>query len=126
MKKTIICTTCPNGCEITAEYTDRKDFSIEGNRCSRGYEFTLNECFEPKRMFTASVRLKDAYRKMLPLRSDIPVPKELLIEIAKHIKDIEVNAPVDSRQIIVKNVLGTGADLVSSMRVEANSKEAAK
>ena len=126
MIKKIICTTCPNGCEITADYTDRDNFSIEGNRCNRGYEFTLNECFEPKRMFTGSVRLKGSSRKMLPLRSDAPVPKEMLMDISESIRDIEVSAPLDSHQIIVKNVLGTGVDLISTMTVEIASKEAAK
>ena len=126
MRKTIICTTCPNGCEITADYTDRDNFTIEGNRCKRGYEFTLNECFEPKRMFTGSVRLKGAVRKMLPLRSDAPVPKELLMDISESIKNMDVSAPVSSRQVIVKDVLGTGVDLISSMTAEVSQKEAAK
>lgn len=124
MKKTIICTTCPNGCEITAEYTDRDDFSIEGNRCNRGHEFALNECFEPKRMFTASVKLNGADRKRLPIRSNAPVPKDMLMDISKSIKDIEVSVPIAGRQIIVENVLGTGVDLISSMSVKASSKEA--
>ena len=126
MRKTIICTTCPNGCEITADYTNRDDFTIEGNRCKRGYEFTLNECFEPKRMFTGSVKLKGASRRMLPLRSNAPVPKELLMDISESIRDMEINAPVSSQQVIVKDVLGTGVDLISSMTVEASVKEAVK
>lgn len=126
MRKKIICTTCPNGCEITADYTDRDDFTIEGNRCKRGYEFTLNECFEPKRMFTGSVRLKGASRKMLPLRSNAPVPKELLMDISESIRDMEVSTPISSHQVIVKDVLGTGVDLISSMTIDESAEEVAK
>ena len=125
MKKTIVCTICPNGCEISAEYTSKDDFRIEGQRCKRGYEYSFNECFDPKRTFTASVTIKGAERKMLPLRSSAPVPKEKMTEIADEIKKITVDAPVSSRQIIIKDVLGTGVDLISSMTID-KIQEAAK
>lgn len=125
MKKVIICTTCPNGCEITTEYTGKEDFRIEGQRCKRGYEYSFNECFDPKRTFTASVTINGAGRKMLPIRSSAPVPKDKLTELAMEIRNITVDAPVCSKQIILKDALGTGVDLVSSMTID-KVQEAAK
>lgn len=125
MKKVIICTTCPNGCEIAAEYTSKDDFRIEGQRCKRGYEYSFNECFDPKRTFTASVTIKGAERRMLPVRSSAPVPKDKMTEIAGEVKKITVDAPVFSKQIIIKDVLGTGADLIASMTID-KVQEAAK
>ena len=36
MKRTITCTVCPRGCEITAEFTDASDIVVTGFSCPRG------------------------------------------------------------------------------------------
>lgn len=36
MKKTVICTVCPNGCRVQVEYTCREDAVVSGNSCPRG------------------------------------------------------------------------------------------
>lgn len=47
MKKIVICTVCPNGCEITVDYTTREDAVVTGYTCKRGIPYAINECFEP-------------------------------------------------------------------------------
>lgn len=118
MKKVIICTVCPNGCEVTAEYTNKEDVVLTGNKCKRGVEYCINECFEPKRTFTSSVKIKGATRKMLPVRTTKPVAKDLLLNLADAVHKIEVDAPVKNQQIICENILGTDADLVATMTLE--------
>ena len=68
MKRTFTCIICPNSCEITVTYTSREDAVVEGNRCKRGIAYSLDECFDPKRVFTSSVRIEDGFRRMLPVR----------------------------------------------------------
>ena len=31
MKKMIICTVCPNGCEMEADYTNEQELQVSGN-----------------------------------------------------------------------------------------------
>lgn len=118
MKKTITCTVCPSGCQVTAQYTCREDIVLTGNKCKRGLEYCTNECFDPKRTFTSSVRISGANRRMLPVRTTNPVPKDLIMELADKVHGIEVEAPVKSQQVIVANVLDTGIDIVAAMTLD--------
>ena len=115
MTKTVICTVCPRGCEITAEYTSAEDISMTGFSCPRGKEYAMNECFDPKRVFTSSVRINDPKRRMLPVRTQEAVPRDMMLKCAEEAKKIEVSAPVKVGQVIEKDFLGTGTDLVASM-----------
>ena len=118
MKKTIICTVCPNGCEVVAEYTARDDVKLSGNRCRRGVEYCINECFDPKRTFTSSVAITGAARRRMPVRTTAPIPKAQLFDCAAALRGITLEAPVFCGQVIIPNVLGSGADLVASMTLD--------
>lgn len=115
MKKTVICTTCPSGCEMEAIFTDETDLTVTGNRCPRGKAYCANECFDPKRMFTASVKIEGCTRAMMPVRSEAAVPKDKLMECAEAVHKITLTAPVESHEVIIKNVAGTGVDIVAAM-----------
>lgn len=117
MKKVIICTLCPNGCEVTVEYTDREDAVITGNRCDRGTEYTVNECFDPKRTFTGNVYLEGSSRKRMPVRSSSPIPKDKMMECAEFLKSIRLEAPVKAGHTVVENIFGSGADIVTAMSI---------
>ena len=118
MEKTIICTVCPNGCEVTATYTNENDITLSGNRCKRGVEYCKNECFDPKRTFTSSVAITDAVRRRMPVRTSAPVPKAQLLACADAVHAMTLKAPITCGQILVHDLLGTGADLVACMTLE--------
>ena len=118
MKKTIICTVCPNGCEVIAEYTSRDDVKLSGNRCKRGIEYCINECFDPKRTFTSSVAINGAARRRMPVRTTAPISKDLLFACAEELKKIALEAPVVCGQTVAANILGTGVDLVACMTLD--------
>jgi CxxC motif-containing protein len=118
MKKTIICTVCPNGCEVVAEYTSRDDVKLSGNRCRRGIEYCINECFDPKRTFTSSVAITGAARRRMPVRTTAPISKDLLFACAEELKKIALEAPVVCGQTVAANILGTGVDLVACMTLD--------
>ena len=55
---------------------------------------------------------------MLPVRSSAPIPRTLLEHCAEETRTLSVAAPVDSYQVLISNVLGSGADLIASMTLE--------
>ena len=65
MKRTITCTVCPRGCEITAEFTNADDIVVTGFSCPRGERYAKDECLAPRRLFTSSVRADAPGRRML-------------------------------------------------------------
>ena len=121
MRRTIICTVCPNSCEAQAEYTGENDFHLSGCACRRGERYCRDECFSPRRVFTASVRVVGADRRMLPVRSSGPVPREKLMACAELTRRMTVRAPVRSHQVLVQNLEGTGVDLIASMTLKGES-----
>lgn len=115
MKKILTCTVCPTGCLIEAEWTTKEDIVVKGNGCKRGLAYCTDECFAPKRTFTSSVRISGTGRRMLPVRTDIAVPKELLFSCAEATHKMKLEAPVKAGDILAEDFLGTGAKLISSM-----------
>lgn len=118
MEKIIICTVCPNGCEVTATYTNENDLSLSGNKCKRGVEYCKNECFNPKRTFTSSVKIEGADRRMLPVRTSAPISKDMIMDCADAVHNTKVTAPVKRGDVICENILGTGVDMVAAMTLE--------
>ena len=114
MKRTITCTVCPRGCEITAEFTNADDI-VTGFSCPRGERYAKDECLAPRRLFTSSVRADAPGRRMLPVRTKDPVPKEMLLPCAAAVREIRVEGPVKAGDVLRKDFLGTGTDLVASM-----------
>lgn len=118
MKNTLTCTICPNGCEIEVNYTTREDALLTGHRCKRGITYAIDECFEPKRTFTSSIRISGTDRRMLPVRTTAPIPKDLIMQAAKAVRTMSLTVPVKCGEVLAENFLGTDARLVSAMTLE--------
>ena len=120
MRKEIVCIVCPKGCKIRVEGTAERVSSIEGNQCSRGYAYAESEFIDPCRILTSSVRLQGARRKMLPVRSSRAISKKQLMNCMELIRKAEVKAPVELHQVIIADILGTGADMIACMPVDGS------
>lgn len=118
MKKAVICTVCPNGCQMQVEYTNRNDAAISGNNCQRGKEYAIAECFAPQRTFTSSVPISGASRRMMPVRTDHPISREKLTECMTALRQISLTAPVKCHTVLASDFLGTGANLITCMTLE--------
>lgn len=58
--------------------------------------------------------ISDADQPLLPVRSEKPVPKELLADCMKVLKAVDVKAPVKRYDVIVENICGCGVNIVAS------------
>lgn len=118
MKKEIICTICPIGCNILVEGEGENIISITGNQCNRGFEFAKNEFSHPVRILTTSVKVINSSTPLLPVRSNKPIPKELIMDCMKIIKEVEVKAPIQSKDIIIADICDSGADIVATASID--------
>lgn len=110
----ITCIVCPLGCRIRVEMEGGEIKNIKGYSCPKGLEYARNEVTMPKRMVTTSVRAKGGHLPLLSVRTKEPVPKEKIHEIMLELAKIEVKAPVKIGDVVVKNILGTGVDIVAT------------
>jgi CxxC motif-containing protein len=97
------------GCPITVTETDGV-FSVKGNSCKRGEVYGIGEFTAPVRTVTALVRTKNG--GVASVKTSSPVPKDMIFDILDGLK--KITAPKNSRigDVLVKNVLGTGSDIV--------------
>jgi CxxC motif-containing protein len=116
-EKTIICTVCPRGCHIDVTGEGTRVDTINGFSCKRGERYATDEFILPKRIFTTTVKIDGASEPLLPVRSDAPVPKAKLFEIVAEVRKIQAVSPVRIGDVIVKNVLGLGVDIVACRNI---------
>ena len=107
----LVCINCPRGCHLQVDEND--DYTVTGNFCKNGAEYGKNELTNPTRVLTTSVRINNAIHSCLPVKSSKPLPKAKLLEAAKSLRDIEVNAPVAIGDIVIKDILGLGVDIIA-------------
>ena len=113
-KKHFVCVVCPVGCEIDMVHDDKKIISMEGNRCDKSVEFVSQELIEPMRVLTTTVRIQGSKWPVIPVRTDKAVPKRLFPRIMKRLRRVKLQAPVDMLDVVVKDVLRTGANIIAT------------
>lgn len=114
MNKEFTCIVCPRGCHLIID----DQLNVTGNSCPRGALYAKSEVTHPTRMITSSVRVKNREDTLVSVKTSIPVPKELIFTIIKEMDKISVDAPTNIGDVIIKNVLNTGADIVITKNIK--------
>ena len=110
--KELICIVCPKGCHLTVD--EENGYAVSGNNCPRGEEYGKNEVIAPKRTITSTVKVSGGLYPRLPVKTDKPIPKELIFEAMKLLDKVELKAPVNVGDVVIENVLGTGASFIAT------------
>ena len=118
-KRHFTCVICPIGCEIDVEVKNGEIVSMEGNKCTKSEDFVRQELVEPMRTLTTTVRIEGARWPMLPVRTDRPIPKRLFFDVMKEVAGVEMRAPVKVSDVVLKDVAGSGADIIASRNMGA-------
>jgi len=121
MLNKVICVRCPRSCVISVLIEEGTIKSIEGYGCRLGLEYAKEEVTNPKRTVCSTVRIIGGRYPRLPVRTSEPVPKEKIKEVINQLKGLTVKAPVRRGDVILRNVAGTGADIIAEMDVEETS-----
>lgn len=87
---------------------------VRGNECKRGEDYARNEFHLPVRGLTTTVRVRNGELRIVPVKANQPIPKEKIMECMEYLRKVEVEAPVKIGQVIVKNILGLGVDIIAT------------
>lgn len=115
MNRNLICIICPRGCSLCANIT-LDGVTVTGNACPKGQEYAVNECTNPVRTVTATVRVSNRYNTMVSVKTASPVPKGQMMEVMNVLRKTTVNAPVSIGDIIINNICGS--DIVVTKAVD--------
>lgn len=111
----IICIGCPLGCHVVLTINENGEIcKFIGNECKAGEKYVAQEFKDPARVFTGTVRTKECSTRLLPVRTNKPIPKTSVLICGRSLAGIEVKPPVKMGDLIVTNILNTGADLIAT------------
>lgn len=120
MKRNLICISCPIGCSLTAEIENGEVVSVTGNTCKRGDLYARTECVHPERSLTSTVKVNGGIRPIVSVKSSKPIPKETMFDCMTLINKAEVTAPVKIGDVVIENILDTGANIVATNDLPVN------
>lgn len=110
--RTMTCIVCPVGCSLKVKLVDGRVEEVTGNTCEKGFDYAVTECTNPVRTLTSTVRVKGGELPVVPVKSDKPIPKGLMLPCMKVLNKVSLSAPVKIGDTVVRDILGTGADIV--------------
>ncbi|MBZ4665659.1 MAG: hypothetical protein JG770_912 [Mahella sp.] len=90
---------------------------VKGNACGKGKSYGAEECLDPRRVVTSSVKVIGGEYPLVSVKTAAPVPKAAIWDCIRAINAASVNAPVSIGQVIIENVAGTGIDVIATRNV---------
>ncbi len=106
MKRNLICIICPRGCSLTADVTEN-GVTVTGNACPKGQEYAVNECINPVRTVTATVRVSNRYNTMASVKTVTPVAKDKMMDVMAVLRQTQIQAPAKIGDVILTDVCGS-------------------
>lgn len=120
-RRIITCILCPNGCELDVEYSGQpseETLVVEGNLCPKGRTYALEELIRPKRTLTTSVLVRSGDQRLVSVKTASSIPRQAILEARGELRGTIVTAPVSIGDTILRDVAGTGIDIVATRAVE--------
>ena len=108
--KEFVCIVCPNGCSLSID----EEGNVSNAGCSRGVQFAREEATCPKRTVCSTVATVFPDIPVLPVRTSKEIPKEKVGELMKMINSICLDRRVKRGEVLISDLFGTGADLIST------------
>jgi CxxC motif-containing protein len=99
----LICILCPKGCDLNGE-----DF------CPKGEAYRRQEERNPRRTVLTSVLVRDGVRPITSVKSSRPVSLPMIRPIIAELNEHFFPAPVEMGQVLIRNILDTGVDIVAT------------
>jgi len=120
-QREIICISCPMGCRLTVSWTEppgTETITVKGNKCPKGEEYGREEILAPKRIVTATCAVDSRLIARAPVRTDAPLPKELITELLEEAYSLELKLPVLSGKVLIEDFRGSGVNLIAGRTIE--------
>lgn len=111
--KELICIVCPNGCALSVT-KEGSTIKVTGNKCPRGEKFAVSEMTNPTRTICSTVKTTFKKVPVLPVRVSSEIPKSRIFDVMKEINRVVIVKPVGCGDVVIKNVLGLGADVIAT------------
>jgi CxxC motif-containing protein len=113
IKREIVCIVCTRGCRAVVWEGSDGTIKVEGSLCRNGQNYVRFEFRDPRRTITTTIRVEGTSGR-LPVRTNGPVPKSLIMDCMQKVGEITATKPVHMGDVVISNLLGTGQDLIAA------------
>lgn len=114
MKKCFTCIVCPMGCDLEVELDGDKVINVSGNTCPRGKVYASDECTNPTRTITSTVKCENG--DIVCVKTDRPIAKDKIFECMKVINNAKPHLPINIGDVIIKDVFGANVVATSNAK----------
>ncbi len=111
----IICIIWPLACRISVVVDDEgRLIEVANFQCKEGKEYAVAEYRSPMRVLTTTVIVGKSRHALVPVRTNRVILREKLFDCMQHLSRIKVEPPLKVGDVIVKNILNTGSDIITT------------
>ena len=111
----IICIICPLACRVSVMVDHEGNIVELANfQCKKGKEYAVAEYRTPLRVLTTTVMVEKSRHALLPVRTNRAIPRKELFDCMDHLARIRIKPPLKVGEVIVKNILNTGSDIITT------------
>lgn len=114
MKRELVCIICPRGCNLKVELEGKQIKGVTGNSCPRGVQYAENECLNPQRTVTSTIRCTNG--RPVSVKTDRAIPKDKVFECMKMINSAIAPLPIHIGDVMIKDVFGS--NVVATENIE--------
>lgn len=116
-RRNLTCINCPMGCELEVSVENGAVVSVSGNSCPRGVRYAEKEVSAPSRVVTGTVLVSHGDADVVSAKTEQDVSKEKVLEVARAMSALSVDAPIELGDVLAKDIAGTGVNLISTRSV---------
>ncbi len=114
----MICIVCPKGCRLQID--EQNGYNVKGNECKRGEDYAKAELTAPVRMLTSTVAVSGGIYPRISVKTSTSIPKGEIFNAMNLLNNVNLTAPVELGQVIIKNICGTNADIIATRAMKNN------
>ena len=92
--------------------------NVTGNTCPRGKDYAISELTNPVRTITSSVRVSNREDLLVSVKTSGPIPKGKIFDLMKEIDKLSVKAPTRIGEVVKKDILGLGVDILITKDID--------
>lgn len=110
----VTCVQCPMGCSLSVDIDNNGQVEqVRGNGCPRGKAYGISEVTHPVRVVTSLMRVAGENHP-ISVRTADAVPREKVGEVLRAIHNTVKTAPAHVGEVLIKDVAGTGIDVIAT------------
>ena len=97
---------------LSVDIEKSRVIEVNGNECPTGQTYAVSEIENPLRILTSTILAEGLDLKMVPVRTDRPIPKFKMLEAMNKIKSMRIKKSVRQGEVIAENFLALDVNLI--------------